>query len=208
MKDLNTILDNYPNLKAIIDRDKPKMYDNYTDTKYIYDGKLSPNVGLIYDFGGTEGPVEGSNVIIVDYDPRGSSKPDKYKEKYDKNINIYKFNQKMNKKNNDVIFPDNMEVNGKLQIAYANILTFPKSLKVRELAINECTMKDYLFGSKLLIDGNLDLYEVKYNGIDILQNLVTPKINNYDKLSDIVRDLIESKGGYVKGNITLNNVKF
>ena len=208
MKDLNTILDNYPNLKAIIDRDKPKMYDGYTNTRYTNDAKLSPNLGLIYDFGGTEGPVEGNNIVIVDYDPRGSSKPDKYKEKYDKDINIYKFNQKMDKKNNDVIFPDTMEVNGKLRIAYANILNFPKTLKVRDLNIAWCTMKDYLFDSKLSIDGNLNLVEDRHNGTDILQNLVTPEINDFNKLADVVRGLIENKGGYVKGDITLNNVKF
>ena len=69
-------------------------------------------------------------------------------------------------------------------------------------------MKDYLFDSKLSIDGNLNLVEDRHNGTDILQNLVTPEINDFNKLADVVRGLIENKGGYVKGDITLNNVKF
>lgn len=208
MDNLTDIIALYPNLKKIIARDTPQIYNKITNTQYVKDAKLSPNIGLIYDFGGTEGPVEGNNVIIVDYNPNGSSKPSDYKEKYDKNLNIYKFNDYVDKKNVDITLPNNMEVNGNLFIAYVNILNFPKVLKTKTFHIFECKIKDNLFNSKLLIDGDLEINRVFYNGTNIIEDLKTPEIDTMDKLVDKIRNLIENNGGYIKGNIKISDVSF
>lgn len=208
MDNLTDIIALYPNLKKIIARDTPQIYNKITNTQYVKDAKLSPNIGLIYDFGGTEGPVEGNNVIIVDYNPNEPSKPSDYKEKYDKNLTIYKFNDYVDKKNTDIILPDNMDINGKLFIAYVNILNFPKVLKAKSFEIFECKMKDNLFNSKLLIDGDLGIDRVFYNGTNIIEDLKTPEIDTMDKLVDKIRNLIENNGGYVKGNIKISNISF
>jgi hypothetical protein len=213
MKDLNIILNDYPNLKTVIDRDKPKIYNSSTNTKYVYDNKLSPNLGLIYDFGGTDGPVEGENVTIIDYDPNKDISQLEDTKTYDKDFTIYKYNSK----DKSLTLPDSLEVNGKISILYANILKFPKQLKSKELSLSFCKMEDYLFNSKLFIEGDLTIIKVSYNGTDLIKNLITPEMGDVSKYTkypngesgypqpvvDKVRNLIEQNGGYVKGEIIL-----
>jgi hypothetical protein len=211
MKNLNEILKYYPKLKAKLDKDKSKIYDKPTNTFYVKNNKINASLGSVYDFGGTEDPVKGKDVIIVDYDPNEGTSSIKDVKVYDKDLTIYKFNSK----DKNITFPDSLEVNGKLFIAYADILKFPKFLKVKTLEIFSCDMKDYLFDSKILIEENLEISSVLYNGDSLIKSFITSEIGNTLKyieypngeygypqpVVDKIRDLIEKNGGYVKGNI-------
>jgi len=202
MEDLTQILEYYPKLKEKINKDTPQIYKKTTNTQYVKNAKLNPNIGLIYDFGGTEDPVKGKNVVIVDYDPDEDTS--NIPSINDKDLTIYKYEAK----NPNVKLPNTLEVNGKLFIAYANILNFPKVLKAKSFKIFNCEIKDDLFNSKLLIDGDLDILSVSYNGTNIMDDLKTPEIDTIDKLIDKIRNLIENNGGYVNGDIKVNNVRF
>jgi len=202
MEDLTQILEYYPKLKEKINKDTPQIYKKTTNTQYVKNAKLNPNIGLIYDFGGTEDPVKGKNVVIVDYDPDEDTS--NIPSINDKDLTIYKYEAK----NPNVKLPNTLEVKGKLFIAYANILNFPKVLKAKSFKIFNCEMKDNLFNSKLLIDGDLDILSVSYNGTNIMDDLKTPEIDTMDKLIDKIRNLIENNGGYVNGDIKVNNVRF
>jgi hypothetical protein len=200
MKDLNKILEYYPKLKGLIDRDKPKIYNDTTNTQYVKNFKLNPNVGLMYDFGGTEDPVKGKNVVIVDYDPNEDTSNVSNKKTYDKDLTIYKFESK----NPNVKLPDELEINGNFFIAYSNILKFPKILKVKNLNMSFCDMEMYLFDSKLLIEGDFELIMVKYKEKNIIQQIVSsfnlnPK--NPEEIKNKILELIKQSGGYVKGDI-------
>jgi hypothetical protein len=202
MKDLTQILEYYPKLKEKINKDTPQIYEKVTTTQYVKNNKLNPNIGLIYDFGGTEDPVKGKNVVIVDYDPDEDTS--NISSINDKDLTIYKYEAK----DPNVKLPNTLEVKGKLFIAYANILNFPKVLKAKSFKIFNCEMKDNLFNSKLLIDGDLDILSVSYNGTNIMDDLKTPEVDTMDKLIDKIRNLIENNGGYVNGDIKVNNVRF
>jgi hypothetical protein len=211
MENLNEILKYYPKLKAKLDKDKSKIYDKSTDTPYVKNSKINTSLGSVYDFGGTEDPVKGKDIIIVDYDPNKNISSIKGIKMYDKDLTVYKFDSK----DKNVTFPDSLEVNGKLFIAYADILKFPKFLKVKTLDMFSCDMKDYLFDSKILIEGNLEISSVWYNGDNLIKSFITSEIENTLKyieypngeygypqpVVDKIRDLIEKNGGYVKGNI-------
>jgi len=41
-----------------------------------------------------------------------------------------------------------------------------------------------------------------------MDDLKTPEIDTIDKLIDKIRNLIENNGGYVNGDIKVNNVRF
>lgn len=199
MEDLNKILEYYSKLKGLIDRDKPKIYNNTTSTQYVKNSKLNPNIGLIYDFGGTEDPVKGKNVVIVDYDP--DENVSNIPPIHNKNLTIYKYEAK----DPNVILPNALEVNGKFFIAYANILKFPKILKVKNLNISFCNMNNYIFDSKLLIDGDFEISDSKYKGTDIIKKIISffdLNPENPEGIRDKINELIEQNGGYVKGNIT------
>jgi hypothetical protein len=198
MKDLTQILEYYPKLKEKINKDTPQIYEKVTTTQYVKNNKLNPNIGLIYDFGGTEDPVKGKNVVIVDYDPEEDMS--NIPSIHDKDLTIYKYEAK----DPNVTLPNTLEVKGKLFIAYANILNFPKVLKAKSFRIFQCEVKDNLFNSKLLIDGDLEVWSVSYNGANIIDSLKTPEIDTMDKLIDKIRNLIENNGGYVNGNIKIN----
>jgi hypothetical protein len=198
MKDLTQILEYYPKLKEKINKDIPQIYEKVTTTQYVKNNKLNPNIGLIYDFGGTEDPVKGKNVVIVDYDPEEDMS--NIPSIHDKDFTIYKYEAK----DPNVTLPNTLEVKGKLFIAYANILNFPKVLKAKSFRIFQCEVKDNLFNSKLLIDGDLEVWSVSYNGANIIDSLKTPEIDTMDKLIDKIRNLIENNGGYVNGNIKIN----
>jgi hypothetical protein len=202
MKDLTQILEYYPKLKEKINKDIPQIYKQTTGTQYVKNAKLNPNIGLIYDFGGTDDPVKGKNVVIVDYDPDEDTS--NISSINDKDLTIYKYEAK----DPNVKLPNTLEVKGKLFIAYANILNFPKVLKAKSFKIFNCEMKDNLFNSKLLIDGDLDILSVSYNGTNIMDDLKTPEVDTMDKLIDKIRNLIENNGGYVNGDIKVNNVRF
>jgi hypothetical protein len=202
MKDLTQILEYYPKLKEKINKDIPQIYKQTTGTQYVKNAKLNPNIGLIYDFGGTDDPVKGKNVVIVDYDPDEDTS--NISSINDKDLTIYKYEAK----DPNVKLPNTLEVKGKLFIAYANILNFPKVLKAKSFKIFSCEMKDNLFNSKLLIDGDLDILSVSYNGTNIMNDLKTPEVDTMDKLIDKIRNLIENNGGYVNGDIKVNNVRF
>ena len=134
-------------------------------------------------------------------------------KKYDKDLTIYK----LDAKDPNITFPDSLEVNGKLYIAYSNILKFPKFLKVKNLELFSCEMEDNLFDSKLLIEGNLGMSSVSYKGNNLIRSLITPEMGDVSKyikypgesyglsqpVVDKVRDLIEQRGGYVKGEIII-----
>jgi len=213
MEDLNKILGYYPKLKETLDKDKPKIYSKPTDTQYVKNSKINPNLGFIYDFGGTENPVKGENVVIVDFDPDEDISHVANTKKYDKDLTIYK----LDAKDPNITLPDSLEVNGKLYIAYSNILKFPKFLKVKNLELFSCKMEDNLFNSKLLIEGNLDMSSVSYKGNNLIRSLITPEMGDVSKyveypgrsyglpqpVVDKVRDLIEQGGGYVKGEIII-----
>jgi len=198
MKDLTQILEYYPKLKEKINKDTPQIYEKVTTTQYVKNNKLNPNIGLIYDFGGTEDPVKGKNVVIVDYDPEEDMS--NIPSIHDKDFTIYKYEAK----DPNVTLPNTLEVKGKLFIAYVNILNFPKVLKAKSFRIFQCEVKDNLFNSKLLIDGDLEVWSVSYNGANIIDSLKTPEIDTMDKLIDKIRNLIENNGGYVNGNIEIN----
>ena len=198
MKDLTQILEYYPKLKEKINKDTPQIYEKVTTTQYVKNNKLNPNIGLIYDFGGTEDPVKGKNVVIVDYDPEEDMS--NIPSIHDKDLTIYKYEAK----DPNVTLPNTLEVKGKLFIAYVNILNFPKVLKAKSFRIFQCEVKDNLFNSKLLIDGDLEVWSVSYNGANIIDSLKTPEIDTMDKLIDKIRNLIENNGGYVNGNIEIN----
>lgn len=202
MKDLTQILEYYPKLKEKINKDIPQIYKQTTGTQYVKNAKLNPNIGLIYDFGGTDDPVKGKNVVIVDYDPDEDTS--NISSINDKDLTIYKYEAK----DPNVKLPNTLEVKGKLFIAYANILNFPKVLKAKSFKIFNCEMKDNLFNSKLLIDGDLDILSISYNGTNIMDDLKTPEVDTMDKLIDKIRNLIENNGGYVNGDIKVNNVRF
>lgn len=202
MKDITQILEYYPKLKEKINKDAPQIYKQTTGTQYVKNAKLNPNIGLIYDFGGTDDPVKGKNVVIVDYDPDEDTS--NISSINDKDLTIYKYEAK----DPNVKLPNTLEVKGKLFIAYANILNFPKVLKAKSFKIFNCEMKDDLFNSKLLIDGDLDILSVSYNGTNIMDDLKTPEIDTMDKLIGKIRNLIENNGGYVNGDIKVNNVRF
>jgi hypothetical protein len=213
MEDLNKILEYYPKLKEALDKDKPKIYNKPTNTQYVKDSKINSNLGSIYDFGGTEGPVEGKNVVIVDYNPDEDTSHVNTTKKYDKDLTIYK----LDAKDPNITLPDSLEVNGKLFIAYSNILKFPKFLKVKNLELFSCNMEDNLFDSKLLVEGNLSMVSISYKKNNLIKNLITPEMGDVSKyveypggshglpqpVVDKVRDLIEQGGGYVKGKIII-----
>jgi hypothetical protein len=213
MKDINKILEYYPKLKSLINKDKPKIYDTITNSNYIKDGKLNPNVGLIYDFGGTENPVKGKNVVIVDYDPDKDVSYAKDETYYDKDTTIYKNNAE----DPNVTLPESLEVNGKLYIAYADILNFPKYLKAKELSMAFCNLDDDIFDSKLVIEKNLILTDIQYNGENIINKFSTPQeqrnlgyiqypTGNYgypEAITKKIRDKIIQNGGKVGGDIII-----
>lgn len=213
MKDLNKVLEYYPKLKEALKKDKPKIYDKPINTQYVKDSKINPNLGSIYDFGGTEGPVKGKDVVIVGYDPNEDTSHTGDVTKYNKNLIIYK----LGSKNPNIELPLSLEVDGTLGISYANILKFPKSLKVEKLDMFFCEMKDYLFDSKILVEGNLNIVSVSYGGKDLIKSIITPEMGDVSKhitysngesgypqpVVDKVRNLIEQNGGYVKGEIIL-----
>jgi hypothetical protein len=212
MEDLNKILGYYPKLKKIIDKDKPKIYNNISNTQYVKNGKINSNIGLIYDFGGAANPVKGKNVVIVDeYNPTAKNPSIINKNYYDKDIKIYKYDDK----NKNITLPDTLEINGSLSIAYANIVNFPKYLKVKELSINFCSISNYMFDSKLIIEKDLKLSNVSYNDKNILDTFAPLKfrqgLGGYVKygssygypesFTKIIKDKIIQNGGQVGGDI-------
>lgn len=211
MGDLNKILKYYPKLKFLINKDKPKIYDTITNNNYVKDEKLNPSIGLIYDFGGTENPVKGKNVVIVDYDPDKDISYVKDETYFDKDVTIYKNNAK----DPNITLPENLEVNGKLFIAYANILNFPKYLKTKELKISFCNLNDNIFDSKLIIEKNFILTNIQHNGENILNKFSTPQerhnlgytqysTGNYgypEAITEKIRNKIIQNGGKVGGDI-------
>ena len=199
MENLTQILEYYPKLKEKINKDNPQIYEKITNTQYVKNAKLNPNIGLIYDFGGTDGPVKGKNVVIVDYDP--DEDVSNIPPTHNKNLTIYKYGAK----DPNVKLPNTLEVNGKLFIAYANILNFPKTLKVKSFSISSCNMENYIFDSKLLIDGDFEISDSKYKGTDIIKKIISSfdlNPENPEEIRDKINELIEQNGGYVKGNTT------
>jgi hypothetical protein len=198
MEDLTQILKYYPKLEELINRDKPKIYNKITNTQYVKDQKLNPSIGLLYDFGGTDNPVKGKNVIIVDYDP--DKDVSNIPSIHNKSLNIHK----LGAKDRNVKFPNILEVNGNLFIAYTNILNFPKTLKVKTLKMVWCTTEDYIFDSKLFIDGDLEIIEFYYKGKNIIEHLISSfnlNSKNSEEIVNKIVELIEQNGGYVKGDI-------
>jgi hypothetical protein len=208
MEDLDKILGYYPKLKKIIDKDKPKIYNNISNTQYVKNEKINPNIGLIYDFGGADYPVRGKNVVIVDeYNPNAKIPSIITKNYYDRDLRIYK----LDTKDKNLELPETLEVNGELSISYTNILNFPKYLKVKKLSISFCNLNNNIFNYKLVIENDLHLISNYYNGGDLLdifisekdrQNLRRTNSAEYQEiLTKMIKDKIIQNGGQVGGNI-------
>ena len=66
-------------------------------------------------------------------------------------------------------------------------------------------MNNYIFDSKLLIDGDFEIIDSKYKGTDIIKKIISffdLNPENPEGIRDKINELIEQNGGYVKGNIT------
>jgi hypothetical protein len=70
-------------------------------------------------------------------------------------------------------------------------------------------MENYIFDSKLLIDGDFEISDSKYKGTDIIKKIISSfNLNpeNPEEIRDKINELIEINGGYVKGNTTFQGL--
>lgn len=64
-EEVSTVLDDHPKLKNKIQQDGAKESGQYSQDRYSNPGRNK----IIYDFGGSEGPLSGKNVTVIDIEP-------------------------------------------------------------------------------------------------------------------------------------------